>query len=79
MAVGSGEPRHGQIVQATRAQVEKALLAPNGCLNDAPCPPFSIHGASIRRPCVAAPQVEKELLEHAVAGRQAGGSMIDDA
>jgi hypothetical protein len=29
------------------------LGEPNGrtaCLNDAPCPPFSSHGASIRRP-----------------------------
>eukprot|EP01049_Picozoa_sp_SAG25_P004626 SAG25_NODE_295_length_10249_cov_5.144926_10_plen_173_part_00 len=24
---------------------------PSGYLNDAPCPPFTIHGASIRQPC----------------------------
>jgi hypothetical protein len=28
-----------------------AAVAPNGCLNDAPCPPFTSHGASIRQPC----------------------------
>ena len=27
-----------------------AAVAPNGCLNDAPCPPFTSHGASIRQP-----------------------------
>jgi hypothetical protein len=29
-----------------------AAAHPSGCLNEAPCPPFTSHGASIRQPLV---------------------------
>jgi hypothetical protein len=39
---------HDTVVQADHPA--PASGEPSGCLNDAPCPPFTSHGASIRQP-----------------------------
>jgi hypothetical protein len=35
----------------SHAVIQARAAQPNGCLNDAPCPPSTSHGASIRQQC----------------------------
>jgi hypothetical protein len=58
LGASGGRPSRAGVMGAHEKEEEESPLAPTGepnrCLNDAPCPPFIRHGASMRQPFDAA-------------------------
>eukprot|EP01047_Picozoa_sp_COSAG01_P053366 COSAG01_NODE_5712_length_4083_cov_6.270331_3_plen_268_part_00 len=58
LGASGGRPSRAGVIGAHEKEEEESPLAPTGepnrCLNDAPCPPFIRHGASMRQPFDAA-------------------------
>jgi hypothetical protein len=90
LMTGTGRTAQRQAaMQALASLADEGGGEPNSCLNDAPCPPVSSHGASIVRPAGGGPggaaspsssaQQARELQEQLERLGLANGTTVSDA